>query len=140
MNKVLIDTDVLLDFFMNRQPFAEYSSQMVALCELGEIRGFVTPVIVSNLYYILRRNSTHGKVISKITELLQLLDVLSMDKTVVTYALQSGFNDFEDSLQHASALQSGEINVIVTRNIKDYKKSEIGVMTPETFVRSRSAS
>ena len=137
---MLIDTDVLLDFFLNRQPFAEYSTQMVALCELGELRGFVTPVIVSNLYYILRRNSTHGKVISEITKLLSMVDVLSMNKAVVMAALQSRFNDFEDSLQYSAALQSGNISVIITPNIKDYRKSEIGVMTPETFVRLRAAS
>ena len=67
-------------------------------------------------------------------------DVLSMNKTVVMTALQSRFNDFEDSLQYSAALQSGNISVIITRNIKDYKKSEIGVMTPETFVRLRSGS
>lgn len=140
MDNVLIDTDVLLDFFLNRHPFAEFSTQLVALCELGEIRGFVTPVIVSNLYSLLRRNSKHRKVISELTKFLSMVDVLSMNKTVVMTALQSGFNDFEDSLQYSAALKSGNIGVIVTRNIKDYKKSEIGVMTPETFVRLHAAS
>ena len=59
-----------------------------------------------------------------------------MDKLVIEKALNSGFKDFEDALQHFAAINYGEIEVIVTRNVKDYKKSEIGVLTPESFVKS----
>jgi len=137
MDKVLLDTDVLLDFYLDRQPFSEFSSQAIALCELKEIKGFVTPVIISNLYYLLRRNATHNKVISKMSVLLSFVDVLVMDKSVILDALKSGFRDFEDSLQHSSAVANGQINIILTRNIKDYKASNLSVMTPETYVLSR---
>jgi predicted nucleic acid-binding protein len=137
MDKVLIDTDVLLDFYLDRRPFSEFSSRTIALCELKEINGFVTPVIISNLYYLLRRNATHQKVISKISELLSFIDVLAMDKNVILNALKSDFRDFEDGLQHSSALANGLVNIILTRNTKDYKTSELSVMTPETYVLSR---
>jgi len=136
MDKLLIDTDVILDFFFDREPFAEYSSQIIGLCEVNKIQGFVTPVIFSNLYYLLRQTARHEKVIENLKQLLSITDVLSMDKEVVANALNSGFKDFEDGLQNYAALKNGKIDVIITRNLKDYKNSEIGVLSPESYIKS----
>lgn len=136
MDKVLIDTDVILDFFFDRQPFVEYSAQIIALCEAKKIKGYLTPVIYSNVYYLLRQTARHEKVIDNLKQLLAITDVLLMDKEVVTNALNSGFKDFEDGLQSFAAMKNGEINVILTRNLKDYSKSEIGVLTPESYIKS----
>ena len=62
-----------------------------------------------------------------------------MDRNVIEKALNSGFKDFEDALQGYSAVNSGNIDLILTRNLKDYKKSELGVFTPETYIKSRNA-
>jgi len=59
-----------------------------------------------------------------------------MDKDVVLKALNSGFSDFEDALQYSAAIHHGHINAIITRNIKDFKKSLIDVFTPENFIKS----
>lgn len=139
MDKVLIDTDVILDFFFDRKPFSEIATQIFSLCESNELKGFMTPVIYSNVYYLLRQTAQHGKVIDKLKQLLLITDVLQMDKDVIMNALNSGFNDFEDALQNFAAMEYGEIDVILTRNLKDYKKSEIGVLTPETFLKTRIA-
>ncbi len=136
MDKVLIDTDVILDFFFDREPFAEYSSQIIGLCETNKIQGFVTPVIYNNLYYLLRQTARHEKVIENLKQLLSITEVLSMDREVVTNALNSGFKDFEDSLQNFAAMKNGEIDVIITRNLKDYKNSEIGVLSPESYIKT----
>jgi predicted nucleic acid-binding protein len=140
MDNVLIDTDVILDFFFDRQPFAEYSAQVIGLCETNKIKGFVTPVIYSNVYYLLRQTSRHDKVIDNLKQLLMITDVLSMDKEVVSNALNSGFKDFEDSLQNFAAMKHGEIDVILTRDLKAFSKSEIGVLTPESYIKSIIAS
>lgn len=139
MDKVLIDTDVILDFFFDRKPFSEIATQIFSLCESNELKGFMTPVIYSNVYYLLRQTAQHGKVIDKLKQLLLITDVLQMDKDVIMNALNSGFNDFEDALQNFAAMKYGEIDVILTRSLKDYKKSEIGVLTPETFLKTRIA-
>ncbi len=140
MDNVLIDTDVILDFFFDRQPFAEYSAQVIGLCETNKIKGYVTPVIYSNIYYLLRQTARHNKVVDNLKQLLMITDVLIMDKEVVRNALNSGFKDFEDSLQNFAAMKHGEIDVILTRNIKDFGKSEIGILTPESFIKSLIAS
>lgn len=136
MDKILIDTDVILDFFFDKEPFAEYSSQIIGLCETDKIQGFLTPVIYSNLYYLLRQTARHEKVIENLKQLLSITKVLSMDKEVVTNALNSGFKNFEDSLQNFAAIKNGKIDVIITRNLQDYRKSEIGVLSPESYIKS----
>ena len=135
MKKVLIDTDVILDFFFDRKPFSDDSTIILNLCEQGKLQGFITPVIVSNTYYLLRRTAKHEKVIEKLKQLLTITNVLQMNKLVIESALNSKFKDFEDALQHFAAVNYSEIDVIITRNIKDFKNSEIGVMSPDSFVK-----
>jgi predicted nucleic acid-binding protein len=139
MEKILIDTDVILDFFFDRHPFSEFAAKIFSLCELKEIQGFVTPVIYSNVYYLLRQTAKHEKVIEKLNQLLTITDVLMMDKEVVVRALNSKFYDFEDALQNYSAVNLGKIDSILTRNIKDFKNSELGVMTPENYLKANIA-
>jgi len=134
MKRILIDTDVILDFFFDRKPFSDFSSAVLTLCEENRIKGLLTPVILSNVYYLLRQTARHEKVTDKLIQLLSILDVLLMDKGVVIHALHSGFKDFEDALQHSSAIHDGTIDAIITRNIRDYKLSEIAVLTPDDFL------
>ncbi|MFC2087073.1 PIN domain-containing protein [Bacteroidota bacterium] len=140
MKNVLIDTDIILDFFFDRAPFSKDAAQIISLCESNKIKGFITPVICSNLYYLLRQTAKHEKVIEKLCQLIIIIDILSMDKDIVVQALGSGFKDFEDALQNFTAVKSGLIDVILTRNVKDYLKSDIGVLTPENFLKSLTSS
>lgn len=137
MDRVLIDTDVILDFFFDRQPFSEYSARILSLCELKKIYGFVTPVICSNTYYLLRQTARHEKVIEKLTQLLAITDVLMINKAILIQALRSDFKDFEDALQNYAAEIDGNIDAILTRNTKDFRNSKIGVMTPENYLKTR---
>jgi predicted nucleic acid-binding protein len=136
MNKILIDSDVILDFFFDRLPFSESASEILMLCEKNEISGYVTPVIISNLYYLLRKNSKHEKVIDHLRKLLNILETATMNKQVVLNALNSNFIDFEDALQNYTAEFQNEIQVIVTRNTKDFKTSRLSVMAPVTYLIS----
>lgn len=135
MDAVLIDTDVILDSFFNREPFAEFSTEILNRCEQNKLNGFTTPVIISNVYYLLRKASNHQIVIEKIKQLLSIIDIVKMDKYVVLNALNSEFKDFEDALQNFSAIENGEIRIILTRNIKDFSKSKLAVLTPETYLK-----
>lgn len=136
MNKVLIDTDVILDFFFDRKPFSEDASQILSLCESGKIYGFVTSVMISNIYYILRKSSKHDKIIESLKMLMNIVDVAIIDKKTVMSALNSEFKDFEDALQNFSATNESDIQIIITRNVKDYKTSSLSVMTPESYLKT----
>ncbi len=135
MDHVLIDTDVILDFFFDRSPFADQAAQVFSLCESNQIKGYVTPVICSNVYYLLKQIAKHEKVIEKLNQLMTIVDVLQMDREIVLHALNSVFKDFEDALQNFAAVKSGLIQVILSRNVKDFAKSEIGVLTPESYLK-----
>jgi len=138
MDKVLIDTDVILDFFFDRKPFVEFSTEVLNLCEENKLDGFVTPVIISNVYYLLRKTAKHDIIIEKLKQLLSIIQIIKMDKNAVFNALNSEFKDFEDALQNFSAIENGEIKVILTRNIKDFRKSDLAILTPETYLKGKA--
>ena len=136
MNKVFIDTDVILDFLIGREPYAINAARIFSLAERKAALICTTGLVFSNAYYILRKLGPHKKVIEKLTQLARLIDVIGLPKTAVMQALESNFNDFEDALQHYAALAE-DARVIVTRNIKDYKNSELAVLTPDQYLKSR---
>ncbi|WP_374442327.1 type II toxin-antitoxin system VapC family toxin [Epilithonimonas sp.] len=136
MDCVLIDTDVILDFFFDRKPFSDDASEVLSLCEKGELKGFVTPVIISNIYYLLRKTAKHEKVLQNLKLLLNILDISIIDRNTILNALNSEFNDFEDALQNFSAQSNTEIKIIITRNIKDFKTSQLAIITPDTYLKT----
>ena len=139
MDSVLFDTDVLLDFFFDRVPFSNYIAKVLNLCKEKRIEGFTTPVIIANTYYILRKTDGHERVIDKLNQLLNIIDLTEMNKNVVLNALNSDFKDFEDALQNYSAVENGTVKVVLTRNIKDFKYSELAVLTPESYLKAGNA-
>ncbi|MBW7891552.1 MAG: PIN domain-containing protein [Chitinophagaceae bacterium] len=136
MEKILIDTDVILDFLFDRKPFSNEASQILGLCERKKIHGLVTPVMISNVYYILRKTASHEKIIQHLKMLMNFLDIAVIDKKVILEALNSGFQDFEDALQNFSAVVGKEIGIIITRNVRDYKTTSLPVMTPELYLKA----
>lgn len=134
MTKILIDTDVILDFFFDRKPFSENSAKILSLCESRKINGFITPVILSNVYYLLCKTSKHEKVIEKLKLLISIIEILVINKESIVQALNSDFKDFEDALQNYSAELNKNIDIILTRNTKDYIKSTLAVMTPDIYL------
>jgi predicted nucleic acid-binding protein len=136
MKRVLIDTDVILDFFFDRKPFSDSAAKVLSLCESKEISGFITSVILSNVYYLLKQTSTHEKVVEKLSKLIMITEILMTDRSAIIQALNSDFRDFEDALQNYSAELNGDIDLIITRNTKDFKNSALGVMTPDNYLKT----
>jgi len=136
MSNIIIDSDILLDFFLQRKPFLDESIKILSACEKRQAKGFVTGLIISNTYYLLRKHFQHKMIMADFKQLLVFLDVITIDKNAIIKAIDSEFTDFEDALQNFSAENHGSINAIVTRNIKDYKKSKLSVLTPEMFLKT----
>ena len=133
-DRILLDADVLLDVFFDRKPFVQYAAQILSWCDLGVIQGFITPVICSNVYYLLQKHGSHAAAIAKLRQVITIVDMLVMDKNTVVAALESNFTDFEDALHYMAALHSNAIDYILTRNIRDYRQSKITVLTPEAYL------
>jgi len=133
---IFIDTDVVLDFFLDREPFSSYASIILSLSEEKKINVYISPLTVNNCYYILRKIASHSKVVKNLQKLILITNITSISRQDVALALNSNFKDLEDALQHFSAISHAKIDAILTRNIKDYKYSELPVMTPETYLKT----
>jgi predicted nucleic acid-binding protein len=136
MTDLFIDTDVIIDFLIDRKPFSREAAIIFTLIEQKKLKGYASSLTFSNLYYVLRKFESHNKVISKLDSISKLLNILKVDEHTIKKALASGFPDFEDSIQYFSAIENRKMHVIITRNIKDYKKSQISVLTPGDFLKT----
>ena len=113
--RVLIDTNVVLDFLQEREPFAENAARLFERIDAREIEGFIAATTITNIYYILRRVA--GKVVAQdaITQVLGDLNICAVDLEVLAQALALNFEDFEDAVQYACAVAHG-VDVIVTNS------------------------
>jgi len=136
MKKVLIDTNVVLDVAMQRQPFYKDSASIFQLALDGSIRGYISSSIATDLFYILRKENGKEAALTFLKDLLKFIDVLNIDGIIIMRALYSGWSDFEDAVQ-AQAATEHDIDVIITRNTADYSDiTTIKVMTPTEFLTS----
>ena len=139
VSKIFIDSDVVIDFFTDRKPHVNPASELFDLNERGKIKLYLSAVSINNIYYIVRRYLGHRKTLKVIEELTLMTEIVGTTKKEIIQALKNNFKDFEDSVQYASALTINGVDVIITRNIKDYKNSEIAVMTPLNYLKMRDA-
>ena len=139
MTDLFIDNDVIIDFLIDRKPYSREAAILFTLIEQKKLRGYSSSLTFSNLYYILRKVQTHNKVISKLDSLSKILNILKVEEQTIKNAINSGFTDFEDSIQYFCARDNRRISVIITRNTKDYRNSEIPVMTPGDYLKTVSA-
>jgi len=135
MKHVLIDSDVIIDFLTDRHPFSESAANIIMLCEKNIMKGYITPVIIANANYILKKSNSHRAIMEQIKGLLTIIDIVHIDKEVILKAANSDFTDFEDALQNFSAIKHDEVTTIITRNVKDYQKSTLAVFTPEMYLK-----
>jgi len=139
MTDLFIDTDVIIDFLIDRKPHSREAAIIFTLIEQKKLKGYVSSLTFSNLYYVLKKVESHNKVISKLDSISKMLTILKVDQQTIKDAIASGFSDFEDSIQYNCALDYKKIDVLITRNTKDYKNSEIPVMTPADYLKTVSS-
>lgn len=132
--KVLLDTNVVLDVLLERQPYYFASSEIFLLSSKRDLELFITSTIVTDLYYIISKILSKKKAKDFLTNLLDIVDVCGVDKNIILDAMISDFGDLEDTVQYFAS-KSANINVILTRNKKDFKFSEIKVLTPAEFLK-----
>lgn len=135
---VFVDSDILLDLILARQPFVKEAKRLFLLVETGKVAACTTPVIFANIFYILRREHPGATVKGILKDLRLLVSILPMDEATVDQALASPFTDFEDALQYFAALPR-QVGAIITRNTRDYRNAALPVMTAEEFLAQISA-
>lgn len=132
--KVLIDTNVLIDLFSEREPFVDDAKVIFQAQIGGTIEAYVTATTVTDINYILYRlTRNRSAVIESVTQTIDVFKIVPVNARLLSFALGVGGNDFEDDLQITSALSVGA-DAIVTRDIDDFKHSPIRVLTPSEMV------
>ncbi len=133
--KVLIDTNVVLDVLCDRKPFTEDSADVLKLCEVKKLAGYLCALSAADLVYILRRELDEKKVRDLMDKLTRIFTVADLKAGDLTKAAALGFSDFEDAVQCACAKRL-KADFIVTRNVRDYAKSPVPAVTPTELLRS----
>lgn len=132
--KILIDTNIVLDVLLKREPFYEEAAKVLKLAAKEDMQEYVSASAVTDIYYIaykmLRDRTTVRELMKK---LLQVVAVAGVASEEINKALELAWNDFEDSVQYSVAL-SNDMDGLITRNVKDYSESKIPVWTPEQFL------
>jgi predicted nucleic acid-binding protein len=131
MKNFFLDTNVIIDFLANRQPFSIDAAKLFNSTLSGNVNVFISAFSYSNIYYILRQSMPNNEAIKILNDLCELTEIADVTKEVIQQSLHSDFKDFEDAIQHYCALNQKKIDCIVTRNTKDFKQSILPVMTPK---------
>lgn len=134
--KIYLDANIVLDVLLKREPFYPDSLAVLDFCESGRHEGWISIISVANISYIGSKLIGKREVLKVITILTEYLLVTGGEMHTVKSAIESGFEDFEDALQHASAIEINGMEVIITRNTKDFKNSLLPVLTPVEFLKA----
>ena len=131
MKNIFLDTNIIIDVLADRKPFSETAAKLFDLSERGKINLFISALSYSNIYYVIKKNCSHKEMLLVLRDLEAITETLDVTKQIISKSLNSDFKDFEDSIQYYTAVSNKKIDAIITRNAKDYKKSELVVLTPE---------
>jgi predicted nucleic acid-binding protein len=134
MKKLFIDTNIVIDLLSRREPFYEEAANLFSLADRKIIELSISSLTIANTSYTLLRqiNSTSAKEILR--KLRLIINILPLDDKVIGIALNdNSFNDFEDGLQYFTAIENNQ-DLIITRNLKDFKNSDLPVMTAKQFL------
>jgi len=137
--KVLIDTNVIVDVALEREPFYAESDRILTLAEEAQIQGYVSASTFSDLYYIIRRDKGRDWTLEFLRQLATFCQVATVDNSVISIALTCNFKDFEDAIQYSTAVIN-LIDAIVTRNPRDFPVNIPRIVTPNQLIQELTDS
>ena len=130
MNRYFLDTNILLDFLGNRQPFGKYALEILNKSRIKEWELWTSDNSILTTYYIISKEIGEAESRIKISRLINFLEIQPTQKEHIQQALDSNFKDLEDGVQHFCASSIPGLEGIITRNKKDFKTSQIPVFEP----------
>ncbi len=131
--RAFIDTNVVLDVLLGREEFLEDSQSIWSLCEAGRLHGHVSAISFNNAHYIINQSLGRAKADKAMRTILDTFETVSLDSMILNRAVDAGFKDFEDAIQYFSSLHA-EADYFITRNVGDFPKEDIPIMTPAAFL------
>ena len=132
---ILIDTNIILDYLLEREPFFQYSEALFNAIDEDKISAYVTATTLTDIYYIARKQTkSNEKAKQSILFILGVMKICPVDRNVIEIALKSGLKDFEDAVQIASAITQG-LDAIVTRNAKDFTNVNLSILSTSELLQ-----
>lgn len=139
MSRLLIDTNIVIDLLSKREEFYDEAADLFSRADKKELELTISSLTFANTNYVLSKIKSHKEARQILRKFKVLVEVLSLDDKITDLALSDeGFHDFEDGLQYYSAMEN-EIEVIITRNKKDFKNSKIPVLTAKEFLADKNS-
>ena len=136
MNQLFVDTNIVIDLLSRRKPFYEVAAILFSLADKKEIELAVSSLTIANTSYSLLRQMTPIKAKSVLRKLRLIIKIFPLDDRIIDLALNDEtFADFEDALQYFTAIEHSQ-DLIITRNLKDFIKSQIPVITAKQFIET----
>lgn len=133
MEKLFLDTNLLLDFVLDRKPFSDQAERIIQLRFTHKKRLFTSALSIANVAYVVRKAGKNPFLV--ITEMMEWVEIVSLTKAEFSQTIKSTFKDFEDALQFYAAFEVGA-DVIITRDLKDFSTSSIPVNSPTQYLRT----
>jgi len=133
MDKILVDTNIVIDLLTKRKEFYKSASKLFTLSDNKEIKLAISSLTFANTFYLLSKELNPMKAKEILRKFKLLVKVLPMDDKIIDLSLNSDFKDFEDAVQYFTALEN-KLEIIITRNLKDFKLSKIPVMTANDYI------
>jgi len=133
MKKIFLDSDVLLDLLLDREPFMDDIAGIIEDSLSSDIKLCVSPITVTNINYIVGKLENQKKADTQRKKILKIVQVENVGQSIISKASNSKFKDFEDAVQNYCAEESGH-QIIITRNTKDYKESNLSILTPKEYL------
>ena len=134
MKHYLVDTNVVIDMLLDREG-ADAACAVFDGAERGDYALYLCALSFTNIYYSMRKVLSHDERISALMQLQEVLHVIPVDASIINAALCSAWGDFEDAVQNFTAMSDRRITGIITRNIKDFRKSELEIIDSKSFVK-----
>ena len=129
--KLLIDTNVVLDVLLRREPFFRTAAEVLSLTQRDDVREYVSASAITDIYYIANKQLKDRAAVRDLLErLLKIVSVAAVSEQEIRNALNLTWADFEDSVQYSVALLN-EMDGIVTRNPDDYQEANMRIWLPE---------
>ena len=132
--RILVDTNVNLDFVLARQPFFVEAKEVFDAIAQNKVEAYIASITAINIYYFGRKEQGRDYALKELEKLLQIVKICPVNSAVLQVAINSPITDYEDAVQHECALAEN-LDAIVTRNTKDYKNSSITVYSPTEFLQ-----
>jgi len=133
MEKLLIDTNIVIDLLAKRENFYQEAQELFTLADEKNILLFISSLSLVNTHYILSKHLNENEVRKTLVKFKILVGVLPLEDKIIELALVSDFKDFEDAVQYYTALDN-KLNFIITRNKKDFKTSKLPVFTAREYL------